>query len=130
MATIRVCAAVIRNSGRFLLCTRPDGKSMAGYWEFPGGKVKVGESDGECLRREIKEELGIDVLPLDRIYSLRHRYPDKEVELYFYRCALVDCSAAIKPLEGQKMQWAKAENLADIEFLPADIEFAKFLLGK
>jgi 8-oxo-dGTP diphosphatase len=103
---------------------------MAGLWEFPGGKVDAGESDGDCLKREIKEELGIDIFPLDMIFKLEHKYPEKKVELRFYRCALSDASSVAEPLEGQDLQWVDSRDLPGVDFLPADIEFAKFLMGK
>ena len=130
MKKISVCAAVIRKKNRVLLCSRPDGTSMAGRWEFPGGKLKDKESDSKCLRREIREELGINIMPLDLIYSLEHEYPDKTVSLRFYRCTQENPEKEPFPMENQQIKWLDVEDLTETDLLPADIEFAKFLCLK
>jgi 8-oxo-dGTP diphosphatase len=119
MRRVRVVAAVIRRDGRILVAQRPAEGPRAGKWEFPGGKVEEGESEPEALRREIAEELGcgIEVGPL----ALRHRhaYPDLEVELAFYDCAL-PAGAEPRCLGVAALEWAGPGTLASYDFLEAD----------
>jgi mutator protein MutT len=123
---ILVYAAVIREDGKVLITTRPPDKSMAGFWEFPGGKIKTGENPGTCLKREIREELGIDVIPIDTIYIVDHEYPDKRVEVRFVRCLRADASEP-SGLEGQQVCWCELGDLENVNLLEADIRPAYFL---
>ena len=75
---IHVCAAVICLDRKYLLTTRPKGTHLEGKWEFPGGKLRNDETAYDCLVREVHEELGVDILPLDLIYSVQYEYPEKE----------------------------------------------------
>ena len=88
MPTIVVSAAVIWRGGRVLLTRRMKGAHLAGLWEFPGGKVEEGEDPEDALRRECREECGIDVEVRDILDVTFHRYPQKNVLLLFYDCAL------------------------------------------
>jgi len=85
---IQVAAGLISRDGRYLIARRKAGVHLGGFWEFPGGKREQGESLEACLRRELREELGIEVtLPVFfRIIS--HAYPEKTVELHFFRCSI------------------------------------------
>ena len=83
-----VVAAVIEDDHRFLVTRRQPGVHLAGMWEFPGGKVDPGETHGAALQRELREELGVEVDVAERVYRTLHDYPDRTVELYFYRCSL------------------------------------------
>ena len=125
--TIAVCAAVIRKNGKILLTTRPTGTHLAGMWEFPGGKIEPGETPNECLRREIIEELGIEVMPLDTMFFINHDYPGKSVNIRFIRC-LTDAEIPTIGLEGQQVRWYSPDELAHIKLIEADRPFANFLI--
>jgi 8-oxo-dGTP diphosphatase len=81
-AAVHVVAGVLRDPvGRVLISQRPAGKHMAGYWEFPGGKVAPGESAEQALARELTEEIGVSVRHCHPLLQLRHDYPDRVIEL-------------------------------------------------
>src|SRR5688572_29314059 len=87
---LRVVAAALFDSlGRVLIAERPAGKHMAGWWEFPGGKVGQGEVDAEALVRELREELGVDSCADAPIMTLTHDYPDRVVELVLWRATII-----------------------------------------
>jgi mutator protein MutT len=115
--TIVVSAAVIEDHGRYFVTRRQDGVHLEGYWEFPGGKCEEGESVIDCLKRELKEELGAEITIGDEILSVAHDYPDRRVELHFLACTFVN---APMPLLGQEMRWVAREELPDLPFPPAD----------
>ena len=126
MKIIKVCAAIIFDDDKVLLTNRPNCQTHAGYWEFPGGKVEQGETPAQCLKREIKEELNIDVMVFDTVYMLDYQYPDKNVSLRFMRCHIKN-KQKLKALEQQQFAWVERKNLKDYCLLPADIDVAKFL---
>jgi 8-oxo-dGTP diphosphatase len=127
-APIHVCAAVIRKNGKVLLCSRPDGKHLQGMWEFPGGKVDNRETDGECLRREIKEELSLDIFVADQIYRISHQYPEKEVDIRFYRAFPTDAKQKITAMDNQQYKWVDISDLGSMGIIPADAPFCEFLV--
>ena len=127
-ALIHVCAAVIRKNGKVLLCSRPDGKHLGGMWEFPGGKVDSGETDGQCLCREIKEELSLDIFVTDQIYRINHIYPEKEVDIRFYRAFASDENQKIIAMDNQQYQWVEIPDLMKMDIIPADKPFCEFLV--
>jgi 8-oxo-dGTP diphosphatase len=109
-APIRVAAAVIEDaSGRILLARRPDRAHQGGLWEFPGGKVEPGEAIGEALRREIAEELGIEVLAHRPLIRIPHAYADRQVVLDVHRVTAYRGQPA--GLEGQPLAWADPADL-------------------
>jgi 8-oxo-dGTP diphosphatase len=116
---IRVVAAVVRRGDAILVTRRPDRPRRPGQWEFPGGKVEEGEGEEAALAREIREELGCEVTVGPLLLRHRHRYPDLEVELAFFACAL-DPSAQPAPLGVAEIAWARAGTLASYDFLEAD----------
>ncbi|MFM1769618.1 MAG: Mutator MutT protein [Verrucomicrobiota bacterium] len=87
MTLIEVAAGLVFRGGRLLITQRPAGGHLAGLWEFPGGKREPGESFEDCLARELREELGIEVAVLEEVETLTHAYPERTVHLRFYRCA-------------------------------------------
>ena len=119
LPVIEVVAAVLRDRhGRVLIAKRPTGKPLAGYWEFPGGKLEPGEPAAVALRRELHEELGIDVRQAYRLLQFSHEYPDKRVQLDVWRVTAFDGVPAAH--EGQRLGWALPEELTGHDLLPAD----------
>jgi 8-oxo-dGTP diphosphatase len=123
---IVVTAAVVERDGAFLLTRRLDGTHLAGHWEFPGGKRHEGETLEECLAREIREELDADIEVGTEILASVHDYPDRTIELRFFRCAL---KSDPKPTMGQQMRWVALRDLPSIQLPPADDELVRLLTG-
>lgn len=122
MKTILVVAVVlIDRNGRVLLSQRPSGKSMAGLWEFPGGKVENGEVPEEALIRELKEELGIDTWSscLAPLSFASHSYEDFHLLMPVFVCRKWVGSPT--PMEGQALKWVNRDKLKDYPMPPADI---------
>jgi 8-oxo-dGTP diphosphatase len=118
-AAVRVVAAVLRDDhGRVLIAQRPAGKHMAGYWEFPGGKIAPGESSEQALKRELAEELGVSLQRCHPLLQLRHDYADRVVELEVF--AVDDYAGAPAGLEAQALKWVAAAELYGQALLPAD----------
>jgi len=122
---IVVVAAVIERDGRFLVARRIEGTHLAGYWEFPGGKVHDGETQEDALHREIAEELNADLSSLRKIFQTAHRYPERTVELHFFRCEL---TREPHPMLGQELRWITREEFGSLEFPPADAELIDGLI--
>ena len=125
-ARIVVTAAVVERDGAFLLARRLDGTHLAGHWEFPGGKRHAGETLEECLAREIREELDADIEVGPEILASVHDYPDRSIELRFFRCVL---TSDPKPTMGQEMRWVALQDLPSIQLPPADDELVRLLTG-
>lgn len=125
MSAILVVAAVIEQDGRFLLTLRPDGTHLGGRWEFPGGKVHVSETHAEALRRELFEELDIVATVGDLVHRVSHAYPEKTVDLHFYRCGF---DGDPKPMMGQEMRWVPREELSSLPFPEADAALIAILV--
>ena len=124
MTTIVVTAAVIDRDGRFLVTRRQQGVHLEGHWEFPGGKCEAGESLDACLVRELREELDVEAQVGEEVLVTTHPYADRSVELHFFRC---DLKGEPRPLLGQEMRWATREELATLEFPPADAALIQML---
>ena len=102
---IDVCGAVIRRGSKILICGRAPGTKLAGYKEFPGGKAEPGETLSECLRREIREELGTEIYTLDTAYQAWVELPDRIFHLHFIRSVIQDGAPEPSPQENQSMEW-------------------------
>ena len=115
-----VAAALIDVDGRVLLAQRPAGRSMAGLWEFPGGKVESGEMPEAALIRELKEELSIEIRPkcLAPFTFASHTYDDFHLLMPLYVCR--NWIGDITPREGQKIAWVRANRLGDYAMPAAD----------
>jgi mutator protein MutT len=122
---VRVAAAVILRDGRVLLARRPAGTHLPHHWEFPGGKVEAGEGLRDCLRREIREELATSVTVGDAWRVVRHRYPEKQVEIHFFLCRLAGPEPT--PIGVSETRWASGEELGSFLFPEADGEIVKDL---
>lgn len=125
--SVEVSAGLVFRSGQLLITQRPAGGHLAGLWEFPGGKREPGESFEECLRRELHEELGVNVLVHDEIERITHNYPEKSVHLRFFRCALAEASPEPRAIGCQAVAWVTRETLADFEFPAADARLLEML---
>ncbi|MBK4214760.1 8-oxo-dGTP diphosphatase MutT [Paracoccus caeni] len=122
MKTVLVAAvALIDPDGRVLLAQRPEGKSMAGLWEFPGGKVEPGETPEAALIRELHEELGIDTWTscLAPLTFASHSYDDFHLLMPVYACR--KWQGIVTPQEGQKLAWVRANDLRNYPMPAADI---------
>ena len=121
-----VAAAILDASGRVLIAERPAGKHMAGRWEFPGGKVTPGESEEAALARELEEELGIRCVEARPMMRLRHRYPDREIELSMW--VVERYGGEPRALDGQRLRWVPRTQLAAEDILEADRPFVAALV--
>ncbi len=119
MRRLRVVAAVVRRADRVLVTRRLDRPGARGQWEFPGGKVEPDEDEPAALRRELREELGCDAEVGPLVLRHAHTYPELEVELAFYRCALAP-GADPRPIGVSEIAWALPGTLATYDFLEAD----------
>lgn len=117
---IEVSAGLVFRAGKLLITQRPAGGHLAGLWEFPGGKREPGETFEQCLIRELREELGVEVRVHEEIERITHTYPEKTVHLRFFRCALADVAAEPRALGCQAVAWVTRETLANHEFPAAD----------
>ena len=113
-------AALVDVDGRVLLAQRPEGKSMAGLWEFPGGKVDPGETPEQALVRELKEELGIDTRSscLAPIAFASHSYDDFHLLMPLFVCRIWE--GKITAMEGQEFAWVRPMRMRDYKMPPAD----------
>lgn len=123
--TLVVAAALYDATGRVLIAERPPGKHMAGRWEFPGGKVNPGEPEADALARELREELGVEVLRSHPFMRLSHSYSDREVELSMW---IVEAfRGEPQGLDGQRLKWVPIERLSEEDILEADQPFIEAL---
>jgi 8-oxo-dGTP diphosphatase len=122
---VKVVAAVIQKDGRVLIAKRRQGDMLAGKWEFPGGKIDPGESAEEALKRELQEELDIEVEVLDFICSSRYDYEHLSVELLAYR--VLHISGDITPHVHDEVKWVLPDGLCAYEFPPANDKIVRHL---
>ncbi|MBI2495660.1 MAG: (deoxy)nucleoside triphosphate pyrophosphohydrolase [Candidatus Omnitrophica bacterium] len=115
---LRAAVAVIERRGRLLICRRRTGDSFGGCWEFPGGKCESGESWEVCLRRELREELGIAVRILTVCGSMRHEFADGVVSFRVFRCVIA--RGRPRPLAARALRWVKPDQLSRYRFPPAN----------
>jgi mutator protein MutT len=118
MAIIDVSAGLVFRDGKLLITQRHPDSHQGGLWEFPGGKREPRETFEDCLARELREELGIDVQVLELVESLTHNYPDKSVHLRFFRCRWLRHEP--QPLDCAAVQWVGPEALSNFPFPAAD----------
>jgi 8-oxo-dGTP diphosphatase len=120
--------ALVDPDGRVLIAQRPEGKPMAGLWEFPGGKVEAGEKPEDTLIRELEEELGIVVKEacLAPLTFASHTYPDFHLVMPLYVCRRWD--GTVTANEGQKLAWVRPSRLREYPMPPADVPLVAHLM--
>ena len=115
---IDVVAGVIRRDGLLLITQRMPDDTLAGYWEFPGGKVDPGEELKEALYRELREEVGIETEIGEEIHRIVHPYPDRDVRLYFFDVRIL--AGEPQKIEVADLRWVNVDQLMDYQFPEAD----------
>ncbi|PWT93928.1 MAG: 8-oxo-dGTP diphosphatase MutT [Acidobacteria bacterium] len=125
---IIVTAGVIRRDEKLLITQRPPGKHGALKWEFPGGKLESEEDPRDCLIREVREELGIEI-GVDSITEvIFHRYPERSVLLLFYLCHWI--SGEPQAIDCEAFAWVNPADLPTYDFLEADLDFIQRLAAR
>ena len=124
---VQVTAAIIVSDGNILIAQRHPSDRLAGLWEFPGGKIEVGETPEQCLKRELWEELEMDAVIGNYLGSSIYHYDHISIELMAYRAFLN--GSTYKLLSHQACRWVRPDQLADVPFTPADMPFVQRLAG-
>ena len=118
MSPLRVTCALIERDQKVLVAQRPEGKALAGKWEFPGGKIDDGESPETCLLREILEELGCEIEITSALSPVTHPYSKGTIELIPFRCRIK--SGTPQALEHTAIQWMDPAHLSQLDLAEAD----------
>ena len=127
MKKIEVVAAILHRDGAYFATQRGYGE-FEGMWEFPGGKIEPGESRDIALKREIQEELGVDIVIEDLICTTEYDYPSFHLTMHCYLCSIA--SGEIELREHKSARWLTTETLNNVEWLPADKELLEKLRAK
>ncbi|MDD5206972.1 MAG: 8-oxo-dGTP diphosphatase MutT [Desulfobacterales bacterium] len=122
---LEVAAGLIQRRGKILITKRPVGSHLAGYWEFPGGKKEEGETLPECLEREIREELGVDVRVERFLCRVEHEYERKSISLHLYKCSAPDEEPV--PIGCESLAWVEPKELGNFLMPPADEKFISLI---
>jgi 8-oxo-dGTP diphosphatase len=122
---IDVTAAILIENGSVLIARRRPGASQAGLWEFPGGKVRPGESPAQCLKREIREELGIEIVVGEFFGESVHAYADQTIRLLAYRVRAEGGEMSLN--DHAELAWVATADLDRYRFCPADVPFTEKL---
>ena len=123
MKQIKVVAAIIRDSEGRIFATQRGYGDWKDYWEFPGGKMEAGESPEEALRREILEELDVQIVIERFVHTIDYDYPNFHLTMHCYWCHIDSGSLILKEHEAAK--WLKPNELSSVEWLPADLALIK-----
>ena len=124
-SVVRVVSAEVSRDGAYLLTQRMASAVFAGRWEFPGGRVRDGESDASALSRAMMDRLGVEVEVLSCVQEVTHTYPNYDLHLVVYTCKL---EGEPKPQRVQQVAWVKPEAFEDYLFPPADERSVQALL--
>lgn len=125
MQTLNVAAAIIERGREILISQRLKGSHMGLKWEFPGGKIEPGESPEECLKREIKEELDLNILVGNKLMVVEHQYEKFKVILHCYLCSYLGGEA--KKKDCHDFRWVFSKDLKDFDFAQADCTVVRYL---
>lgn len=115
MKPVRVAVGILKKDGKVLVAERPQDKPYAGYWEFPGGKIEANESGADALKRELHEELDIQVIAATHWFEHHHTYPDKTVYLEMW--LVTEFSGEPQAKENQQLRWVTLSEILDLRLL-------------
>jgi len=115
---IAVAAALLARGGKLLIARRPEGRHMGGKWEFPGGKLEADELPEQALKRELREELGVEAEIGPIRAAIPYRYPEKDVLLLFYSARVTEGEP--RPIDEAELRWIGADELDGYDFAPVD----------
>jgi len=121
---VEVVAAVVERGGRYLITRRLEGTHLAGFWEFPGGKILPADKPEDALRRELREELAVEASVGERVDTVTWTYPEKTVRIHFFRCSV---HGEPCPQERQEMLWVESAELSAYRFPAADLKLVERL---
>jgi 8-oxo-dGTP diphosphatase len=122
---IPVTAAVIEQEGRYLLARRKPGKTLAGTWEFPGGKVEAGEDPAACLAREIREEMNLDIAVGELVGIIEHHYDFAHIRLIVFRARIL--SGEMRLTDHDEAGWFTPAEMRAMDLAPADVPVVDWL---
>ena len=122
---VNVAAGLVFRGSKLLITQRPLDKHLGGLWEFPGGKLDPGETFQQCLARELREELAIEVAVHEEIEEITHTYPEKTVRLKFFRCELLQGQP--RPVHCLAVAWISRAELTAYQFPAADARLLHIL---
>ena len=125
---VKVVCGIIYKEGRIFIARKKQGKPLAGFWEFPGGKIEQHESPEEALQRELQEELGMRVSIGDFLGSNVHQYASKKIKLLAYTCLFIDATLALT--DHDQIEWVLPEELIHYQLAAADIPFIDLINEK
>lgn len=122
-----MAAAIIENeNGQILIARRKKGKAQEGLWEFPGGKIEHNETVEECLKRELLEEMNIEIEPYEPFGVNDHSYGDLRIRLFAFKARFMGGEMML--VDHDQYQWVDSKELKAYEFAPADLKFVKKLI--
>ena len=125
MDIIKVVCGIIFDQGKIFICRRRKGKSLEGFWEFPGGKIEKGENYEDTLKRELNEELKMEVENIKYFGTSMYNYNNFSIELIGYQCILKKWDNHLT--DHDKFEWVQPKNILDFKLAPADIPLARKL---
>ncbi len=126
---IDVVGALITNDrDEILIARRKEGKHLAGCWEFPGGKIEKGETPEDCLKRELKEEMNLDIEVLDYYDGNEHEYEDFTINLMIYSARII--GGEMKLMDHDRVEWVKRSEMRKYGFTPADVVIVERIVNQ
>lgn len=125
---LHVTCAILQKENKVIICQRSNEMKLPLKWEFPGGKIEKGESRKECLKREIKEELDLDIEVLDPLEMVEYHYPNFSISLYPFLCRII--SGKLTVVEHAQAKWVYLDELDNYDWAEADLPIIEELKYK